>query len=185
MFFRYISAVLYHNPQMPARAQAVKMAYSVLLVVSKEKPEQLLSPMVVRRICSGVNRKSRGESPLWTGKAGTRSICSSSLCGKIPKKHLFRWREISKGVEPTLQGESRGEAPLWAEKTGAESFRSSFLCGGRIQRNRVVSWQGIQWGQRPLGTRSCLQGLVCYTFRGRATGKSGCRLFGRTDFHDA
>ena len=56
-------------------------------------------------------------------------------------------------------------------KEGASSFgagssnRGAQLPVGRKNPKKpVVSWQGIQRGQRPLGTRLCPQSLVCYTF---------------------
>ncbi len=36
--------------------------------------------------------------------------------------------------------------------------------GRKNPKKPAVSWQGIQRGQRPLGTRLCSQSLVCYTF---------------------
>ena len=36
--------------------------------------------------------------------------------------------------------------------------------GRKNPKKPAVSWQGIQRGQRPLGTRLCPQSLVCYTF---------------------
>ena len=43
--------------------------------------------------------------------------------------------------------------------------------GRKNPKKPAVSWQGIQRGQRPLGTRLCSQSLVCYTFaKGRRAG---------------
>ena len=43
-------------------------------------------------------------------------MCSGFLCGKIPKKHLFRWRVISNGLRPF-------------EQRDCERVRSQFGCG--------------------------------------------------------
>ena len=47
---------------------------------------------------------------------------------------------------------------------GGFQRRATALLGRKNPKKPVVSWQGIQRGQRPLGTRLCLQSLVCYTF---------------------
>ena len=107
------------------------------------------------------------------------------LGGKNSKKHLFRWRGDFKGGRAHVDRSVRRGVLLWAEQAGARLVVLLLSLRGRIQRNRLVSWQGIQRGRRPLGTRSCLQGLVCYTLHGRVAGKSGCRLLGHTDFHGA
>lgn len=111
-----------------------------------------------------------------------KTLCS--LGGRIQRNTCFVSRGFQRGRAPVARRVQRGCSPLDREsRSGTFSLRLSLW--GRIQRNRVVSWQGIQWGQRPLGTRPCLQGLVCYTFCGRAAGKSGCRLFGHTDLRAA
>mgnify|MGYP006983604237 FL=1 len=44
--------------------------------------------------------------------------------------------------------------------------------GRKNPKKPAVSWQGIQRGQCPLGTRLCSQSLVCYTFaKGMASGR--------------
>lgn len=47
---------------------------------------------------------------------------------------------------------------------GGFQRRATALLGRKNPKKPAVSWQGIQRGQRPLGTRLCLQSLVCYTF---------------------
>ena len=47
---------------------------------------------------------------------------------------------------------------------GGFQRRATALLGRKNPKKPEVSWQGIQRGQRPLGTRLCLQSLVCYTF---------------------
>lgn len=81
-------------------------------------------------------------------------------------------------------GDCKGAALLWQRKDDAGArdrgkdhtrhFGGSLR--GRIQRNRTVSWRGIQRGRRPRGTRLCLQGLVCYTFCGRGRGKGAAAM---------
>jgi len=47
---------------------------------------------------------------------------------------------------------------------GGSQRRVTALLGRKNPKKPAVSWQGIQRGQRPLGTRLCSQSLVCYTF---------------------
>ena len=47
---------------------------------------------------------------------------------------------------------------------GGFQRRATALLGRKNPKKPAVSWQGIQRGRRPLGTRLCSQSLVCYTF---------------------
>lgn len=72
--------------------------------------------------------------------------------GKHPRKpSWFPWQGVLRGTAFLLHKESRGEVPRWLEASN-ETW---------------VSWRGFPKGGRAsLGTRSCLQGLVCYTLDG-------------------
>ena len=98
------------------------------------------------------------------------------------KRNVRNWQALS--VFCFLGGFQRRAPPPLA--LGHPIGARSIPVGGGIQRGRrslgrknpkkpAVSWQGIQWGQRPLGTRLCLQSIVCYTFaKGRLRAAGFC-----------
>ena len=64
---------------------------------------------------------------------------------------VFLARGFKGNSVPLTRGVQRGSSPL----------------AGRIQRNLGFVAGVSKGGRAPIGTRSCLQGLVCYTFCGR------------------
>ncbi len=106
--------------------------------------------------------------------------------GKYPKKPIwFRWRGISKGAEPLLQGESRGEAPLWAEKAGAQLGCSGFLCGEASNETGRFRGRGIQRGQGlPWHTILPARSSVLYLLR-QGAAKGTCDGAAQGPFGDA
>ena len=77
---------------------------------------------------------------------------------------------------PLTWGVQRGNSPLGREGRSTIGMLWLFLWG-RIQRNLGFVAGVSKGGRASLGTRSCLQGLVCYTFcggrrrKGLATGQ--------------
>ena len=71
------------------------------------------------------------------------------------------------GRGPFVRGVQRGSSPLGREGRSTIGMLRLSLWG-RIQRNRAVSWQGIQWGQSlPWHTILLARSSVLYLLRRR------------------
>ena len=67
------------------------------------------------------------------------------------------------------KGFQRGKRPLWQRKRrmSITALILFFLCGEASNETGRFRGGVSKGGRASLGTRSCLQGLVCYTFCGR------------------